>query len=76
MSEWKPISTAPKNASSIQVKMKDGTIHKDAHWASDMSGAEQPPYEGWFIPSGGNCNYEGIKNPIKWQHLKQDKETK
>lgn len=70
MSNWQPISTAPKDATSIQVKMKDGAIHKDVHWASDMSGEDQPMFEGWFIPCSGGWNYEQIDTPEKWQPLK------
>jgi len=75
MNEWKPISEAPKDSTSIRAKMKDGTFHEDAHWASDMSGENQPIFEGWFIPSNGYYSYEQIETPIEWQSVKE-KETK
>jgi len=71
MNEWKLISSAPNDSTSIQVKMKDGTIHKDAHWASDMSGENQPIFEGWFVPSTGSWNYEQIDTPKQWQAMKE-----
>ncbi len=71
--EWNPIATAPKTATSIRVRMKDGTIHEDAHWASDLSGEEQPAFCGWFIPvknaKGETLYFAGIEEPIEWQAL-------
>ena len=61
---WQPIKTAPKNSSWVQVKMRDGTV-KRAHWASDLSGEEQPPFEGWFVKRQGYML--GIPNPVAWR---------
>jgi len=51
--------------------MSDGIIHKDAHWASDLSGEEQPPFEGWFVPvkdqSGRILYYMEIREPVSWK---------
>ena len=47
---WQPISTAPKDATEIRVRMADGAVHERAHWACDLSGEGQPPFRGWFIP--------------------------
>lgn len=68
--DWKPILTAPRNCTHLRVMMWDGTIHEDAHWASDFSGDEQPPFDGWFVPvndsSGKVTSYSGIKTPKWW----------
>ena len=69
----KPITTAPKNATSIRVKMKDGTIYEDAHRASNLSGEEQPPFEGWFIPArdekGKAIYFKPIDEPREWEPI-------
>lgn len=62
---WKPIATAPRNATKVEVRMSDGTIYKDAHWACDLSGDEQPPFKGWFIPGGDG--FIGIPEPEAWR---------
>lgn len=68
--DWKPILTAPRNATHLRVMMYDGTIHEDAHWACDLSGEEQPPFRGWFVPvkdgAGKVTHYCGIKTPKWW----------
>lgn len=66
MSAWQPINTAPKNATWVRVKMRDGRVLK-AHWASDLSGEEQPPFEGWFIDKG--TYMAGIETPEYWKPL-------
>jgi hypothetical protein len=44
---WRPIETAPRNATWIRVMLKSGK-EIDAHWAQDLSGECQPPFAGWF----------------------------
>jgi hypothetical protein len=62
--EWRSMKTAPHNASWVDVKMPDGTVQR-AHWASDLSGDDQPPFEGWFK----NCGtyYGVIPDPVAWR---------
>lgn len=64
--DWRPIRTAPKDATWIQVRMEDGTIHR-AHWASNLSGEEQPPFEGWFVDR--KTHFLGIHEPKEWKPL-------
>lgn len=51
--------------------MRDGTVHEDAHWASDLSGEDQPPFEGWFRPvkdsDGRTSYYAYIGEPVAWR---------
>lgn len=61
---WQPIKTAPRNASWVDVLMGDGTVQR-AHWASDLSGEDQPPFEGWFVNRG--TYFEGIPEPVAWR---------
>lgn len=72
--EWKPISTAPKNATVIEVRMQDGTVHTEAHWAQDLSGEDQPPFRGWFVPvkdaSGKTVSFREIIAPMHWREKK------
>ena len=44
---------------------KDGTIHKDCHYAIDLTGECQAPFEGWFIPT--SIGFAEIDKPIKWR---------
>jgi len=68
---WHPMSTAPRNCTHVRLLMSDGTIHENAHWASDFSGEEQPAFEGWFIPmlntEGKLLGYEEVVGPKGWQ---------
>lgn len=66
--EWKPIATAPRNAQVISVRMKDGTVHWKAHFASDKTGEDQPPFEGWFI-EGGLHWFKQIDEPVEWMPI-------
>ena len=61
---WQPIKTVPHNASWVEVKMRDGTVQR-AHWASDLSGEEQPPFEGWFVDR--KTYMLGIPEPVAWR---------
>jgi len=64
--KWKPIEEAPKDATEIRVRLKDGTIYEKAHFACDLSGEDQPAFRGWFIDSSKN-SYREIETPIEWQ---------
>lgn len=65
---WNPMRTAPKNATWIEVETKDGQICQ-AHWASDLSGEEQPPFEGWYVEPKPGYSYRQVQ-PIQWRPLK------
>lgn len=65
---WNSMKDAPRNCKHVQVILRDGTIHKDAHFASDLSGEDQPPFEGWFIACGKpEYGFRGIDDPIGWK---------
>ncbi len=57
------MSTAPQNATWCEVKLQDGTL-KRAHWASNLSGEEQPPFQGWFE---GEKTCWQIAEPVEWR---------
>lgn len=66
---WQPMDTAPKTLHGFRALMADGTIHDDVHWAEDMSGSDQPPFRGWFIPvvrDGKVVRYQEIEKPVQW----------
>lgn len=48
---WQPIATGPHNATWVLGKMADGTEQR-VHWASDLSGSDQPAFQGWFCEHG------------------------
>lgn len=62
---WEPMKTAPRDATEIVGLMPDGN-ERTIHWASDLSGSEQPPFEGWFYRLGSR--YVGCE-PVKWRPL-------
>lgn len=67
MTEWRPIATAPKDATEILVWVERcGTMGPVvAHWAHG-GGEDQPPFgPGWFINRGwGFAELE--KKPTHW----------
>jgi hypothetical protein len=64
--DWRPMDSAPRNATEIQVKMADGTVIKPVHWAEDLSGEWQPAFRGWFKPGGGKDGFVEIEEPALW----------
>jgi hypothetical protein len=65
--DWQHMDTAPKNATEVEVLTRDDKIVV-AHWASDLSGEEQPPFRGWFVRK---ASYFGeIETPKEWRPLK------
>jgi hypothetical protein len=62
--DWRPIITAPKNATWIMVRMGNGK-EQCAHWAQDCSGEHQPAFSGWFIEGGGG--FVEIDTPKDWK---------
>lgn len=64
---WLGMDSVPKNCSSFEALMKDGRIHPDVHWASDLSGEEQPSFRGFFVPCGDG--FSQIGTPIAWRPL-------
>jgi len=45
---FKPIKSVPKDCTHFIGFDIRGNIHSDVHYASDLSGEEQPPFEGFF----------------------------
>jgi hypothetical protein len=63
---WQPIATAPTIDSTWRlVLLADGDVRR-AHWASDLSGSEQPAFQGWFVQSGRS--FVGV-TPTHWLSL-------
>ncbi|MGQ0621337.1 MAG: hypothetical protein ACT4QA_15670 [Panacagrimonas sp.] len=73
LDDWRSMDTAPRNTTDVRVRMADGTEHARAHWACDMSGEEQPPYRGWFVPvlrhDGRVSFFSGIDEPAQWRPI-------
>jgi hypothetical protein len=65
MMGWKPIATAPKDASWHLVRNEKKKEFL-AHWASDLSGSEQPPFQGWFERVGDLYFSRLEPQPTEW----------
>jgi hypothetical protein len=63
------MATAPKNARDVRVKLAGGRVVERAHWASDLTGEEQPAFQGWFEPikdsNGAFLHYAEVQ-PVFW----------
>jgi hypothetical protein len=68
--DWNFMRTYPIGEE-VKVLLADQTIHERAHWASNLSGEEQPPFEGWFVPCGEH-SYREIGTPIRWMPIKKE----
>ena len=71
--DWRPIDSAPKDASEIEVRLPDGSVLV-AHWAEDTSGEEQPSFRAWFQAfrdsQGQVCYYGQLPDtPTGWRPL-------
>ena len=68
---WSGMNLAPKDSSWIEAELQDGNI-VTVHWASDLSGEEQPPYEGWFTVFDEEDERAGYRQvfPIHWRKLR------
>lgn len=64
---WEKMELAPRShLLMLRGKAKDGTVIEDMHWASDLSGEEQPPFQGWFVPNTAGRGFVQVQ-PIAWQ---------
>lgn len=61
------MDSAPLRATRVKVILRDGKTYSDAHFAIDLSGEEQPPFIGWFIPGGQG--FVSITTPIGWRPI-------
>lgn len=74
--DWQPWDAAPKDASEILVQAKDKRGYLSfhvIHWASDLSGEEQPPFRGWFYKPGENGFAEFRLTPVRWRRIALDR---
>ena len=65
---FQQINTAPKNCELFTAIDYYGRIIKKVHYACDLSGEEQPPFEGFFISAGKNCGYTSVCNLVGWKN--------
>lgn len=72
---WLPMWAAKKSAQiEVIVRTSDGSIIQPVHFAQDLSGEEQPPFSGWFRPSGSG--YACVENVKAWKPLSADSASK
>ena len=69
--DWRPMFCAPVSRCQ-DVEVWDGTRIVVSHFAQDLSGEDQPPFSGWFIPIMDDHDrvlyYTGIK-PLRWRPI-------
>lgn len=65
---WLSIDDAPKNARWV-IGLFESGAELEVHWASDLSGEEQPPFRGWFAryPGGGERGFYQTDEPVAWK---------
>lgn len=66
--EWRPIASAPKDATTIEVRLASGEI-LEAHWACDYSGEHQAAFDGWFKAATNNRGFVEIDTPKEWRPI-------
>jgi hypothetical protein len=68
---WQPIETAPKGRDIVVLTKNRAGCHGYliAHYASDLSGEEQPPFEGWFWWTGFDFRQVPTSDLLKWADL-------
>lgn len=71
---WQDISTAPRNASEILLRVPKsgwpGFRRVVGHWACDLSGEEQPGFKGWFWDHGNGFALVS-PDPTHWMPFAQ-----
>lgn len=72
---WQPMQIAPKDCRWITVLTSEGDEER-VHWAEDLSGSDQPPYQGWFKehPSP-KCGFIQVRGPFQgWKPCAQEQD--
>ena len=69
----RPMSEAPEDASWIVAWFKRGwSVYPLAvHYASDLSGSEQPSYQGWFQTWGDGFSQVRMADCIGWEPISE-----
>lgn len=65
---WQPMETATRQGEQVHGwvmgQLRDGTTVR-MHWASDLSGEEQPAFRGWFKADGPHRHVQ--VDPVRWR---------
>jgi hypothetical protein len=74
---WDPMSTAPRAGNPImhvRGRTADGRIVEPMHYACGDGDGLMPPFDGWFVPYGGDASTrrDGFYQvrPVEWQPLR------
>jgi hypothetical protein len=74
---WLSMKSAPIEVypiQHVQGKLADGTTVEDMHFAKDLSGEDQPPFNGWFVPFRSGHGYYEV-TPVAWKPQEANKTT-
>jgi hypothetical protein len=66
---WDDLSSAPKDCTNVRGRDADGKLLEPMHWASDLSGEDQPAFHGWFLPYKEGGGFYQCR-PVSWQPLR------
>jgi hypothetical protein len=67
LTDWQDLKTHPKNTKWVEGLQKNNEIVK-CHYACDLSGEEQPAFEGFFKDCG---SYFAEVDIIKWRPINE-----
>ncbi len=70
---FRPMDSAPKDASWVIVRLKDNT-EVEAHFAENLSGEDQPPFSGWFRRSSDPGSMIAVEQPMGWKPIPKPEE--
>lgn len=62
---WNPIKTIPKDCTEVIILSENGKEYT-GHYACNLSGEEQPAFEGIFYKTGNY--YSEVPRPISWKN--------
>jgi len=52
----------------VRGKLASGEIVEDMHFAKDLTGEDQPPFSGWFVPFKNGKGYQEV-TPVAWMPM-------
>lgn len=71
---WRPMKDAPRNATEVELLLDDDQSVV-AHFARDLSGEFQQPFEGWFFRHPESNEFRSVwSTPVAWRPILRETE--